>query len=364
MAKKRSRGTHSGSIYQSGGAWFCSVMVAGRRRRTRHKTKAEANAALRPLIEQAKAEAHLRPGSFGELREQWVRHVRANKATKTAESYYTAVQKFSELDELPVFQITPGQLQRILDSLSGRSRQQAFDILRKLMRDAVSWGWLSQSPMDPLQRPSHQRAPILPFTLEEVRRILEEVEETRYGPAIHLALACGLRGGELWGLNWGDWTGETLRVRRQACETAEGIEIKETKTSSGNRLIPLPPSVVKALEIRWDQRERDGEEGEIMFPNISVGRTRRTGFANRTWKTLLKELGIPHRGFHHARHTAATLLLNSGVPLSVVSSILGHRKISTTVDVYGHLMTGDLERFRNSLNAMLRRQGSNLRRDG
>ncbi len=43
--------------------------------------------------------------------------------------------------------------------------------------------------------------------------------------------------------------------------------------------------------------------------------------------------------FHDLRHTAASLMLNNGVPVIVVSKILGYSKTSTTLDIYGHIIT-------------------------
>jgi len=55
------------------------------------------------------------------------------------------------------------------------------------------------------------------------------------------------------------------------------------------------------------------------------------------FKRTLKKAGLPDIRFHDLRHTAASLLLNNGVPVIVVSKMLGHSKPSMTLDVYGHL---------------------------
>ncbi|MGW8249324.1 MAG: tyrosine-type recombinase/integrase [Anaerolineales bacterium] len=53
---------------------------------------------------------------------------------------------------------------------------------------------------------------------------------------------------------------------------------------------------------------------------------------------VLKAANLPRIRFHDLRHTAASLMLNHGVPVIVVSKILGHAKPSTTMDIYGHLI--------------------------
>ena len=58
----------------------------------------------------------------------------------------------------------------------------------------------------------------------------------------------------------------------------------------------------------------------------------------RVFQELLKASGLPRIRFHDLRHTAASLMLNNGIPTIVVSRRLGHSKASTTLDVYGHLI--------------------------
>jgi len=59
----------------------------------------------------------------------------------------------------------------------------------------------------------------------------------------------------------------------------------------------------------------------------------------RDFKKQLERSGVKEIRFHDLRHTAASLMLNHGVPVLVVSKILGHSKVSTTLDIYGHLIS-------------------------
>ena len=58
----------------------------------------------------------------------------------------------------------------------------------------------------------------------------------------------------------------------------------------------------------------------------------------RRFHKLLKEIGLPRIRFHDLRHSAATLLLAMGVPAKVLQQLLGHSTISTTIDVYSHVL--------------------------
>jgi len=164
-----------------------------------------------------------------------------------------------------------------------------------------------------------------------------------------------LRGGELWGLQWLDLRGNELTVQRQACEVNGSLEIKTPKTASGIRRILLPDSVIGAIGEHRKAMLKEGNAGSAwMFPQKNGRTTRRSLFGATVWKPLLDECGIDHRGFHHARHTAATMLLNSGaVPLPVVSKMLGHASPRITLETYSHCMTSDLERHRNAFDGII-----------
>ena len=58
----------------------------------------------------------------------------------------------------------------------------------------------------------------------------------------------------------------------------------------------------------------------------------------RQFKKLIKEAGLPEIRFHDLRHTAASLMLNQGIPLLIVFKRLGHAKPSITLDTYGHII--------------------------
>jgi len=355
MAKKRSRQAHTGTVYQSQGYWWAAVMINGKRRRVRCASKAEANAERDRLVELAQASAGLRPSTFGQFRTLWINHIKAHRSFGTQTVYDAAVSKFATLDDIPLERVNGQQIQAIVDELSGRMRQQAFDKCKQMLAVAIKWGCLRKSPMEHLERPSHERAPIDPFEPGEVKRILAESEQSRYGAAIRLAFSCGLRGGELWGLQWTDLKGHELTICRQVAETSGRIEVKSPKTQAGIRRIMIPDSVAKALITRRQQAQDEGNGKAVwMFPAENGEPTRRSNFSHRDWRRLLTELEIRFRGFHHTRHTAATMLLNSAaVPIAVVSKMLGHASPKITLDTYAHVMMADFEKHRNAIDAVI-----------
>ena len=70
------------------------------------------------------------------------------------------------------------------------------------------------------------------------------------------------------------------------------------------------------------------------------------------FKQVTDRAGVPKVRFHDLRHTAASLMLNNGIPVIVISKILGHSKPSITLDIYGHLYTemqGEASRLMDEL---------------
>jgi integrase len=80
-------------------------------------------------------------------------------------------------------------------------------------------------------------------------------------------------------------------------------------------------------------------ENNLIFPS-PIGTPLEQKRLHKDYKKLLKDAGLPDIRFHDLRHTAATLMLLNGVPILVVSKRLGHAKVSTTLDIYGHFLPG------------------------
>lgn len=133
-----------------------------------------------------------------------------------------------------------------------------------------------------------------------------------------------------------------LRVKRQAVEVRGVVMIEPPKTEAGQRTLQLPQRVVDAPHDRRRVAMSDGHaKSHLVFPALKGGIIRRTNFGRRTWKSLLKKLGLLHRGFHHMRHTAITHMLRKGIKLEDVAAIAGHSRPSFLLDTYRHWIPTD-----------------------
>ena len=87
------------------------------------------------------------------------------------------------------------------------------------------------------------------------------------------------------------------------------------------------------------------EDGRIMRPSA----------LSRGYKRIAERSGITDVRFHDLRHTHASLLLSSGVPIHVVQARLGHESIQTTVDTYGHVLPASDVEAGDKLDSILSR---------
>ncbi len=166
-----------------------------------------------------------------------------------------------------------------------------------------------------------------------------------------LALDSGMRQAELFSLEWRDidWASGTVEVRRTLKDTANGLDIGETKNKA-RRAIKLAPTTCKALDAhRRVQSHKDGLQ-RLVFPDQAGGYLRRQNFDRRSFATALRraqeQSGFNFTGhtFHDLRHTCATLLLQDGEAIPRVSQRLGHSTVKTTLDFYAHAVPQDEDR--------------------
>lgn len=195
-------------------------------------------------------------------------------------------------------------------------------------------------------RPPSTERPI--FTFAQCEHLLAAVAGHRLETLMVLELTTGMRQGELLGLRWADVNLDdaALYVRHNAQRIpGSGVVMFAPKTDRGRRRIELSAVACEALR---GHRTRQLAERMAAAPGVwqdhdlvfCSGRgtpIRRQHLQDRFYDPLLRACGLPHIHFHDLRHTAATLMLESGVDILVVSQTLGHASVAVTLGLYGHV---------------------------
>jgi integrase len=143
-----------------------------------------------------------------------------------------------------------------------------------------------------------------------------------------LAIATGMREGELFALTWNDvdFKGAAVTVSKTLEDIAGQQRTKEPKTRKSRRRIDLPAFSVEVLHEHRKRMLSEGNASGPVFCDRAGGYLRRQNVLRRSLRPLMKAAGVPTIRFHDLRHTSATLLLLAGENPKVVSERLGARR--------------------------------------
>lgn len=370
--KKRTRQPNGRSSIYFGkdGKWHGRVTVGVRddgtpdRRHVERKTRAEVTAAVSELEKQRDAKTVRKPGKAWTVT-AWLTHWVENVAPlavndNTMVGYRVAVRKHlipglgaHRLDRLKPEHIEVFYAKMQANGSKPATAHQVHRTFRTALNEAVRRGHLGKNPVQLAKAPKTGDHEVEPYTVQEVQRLLKAADLRRNSARWAVALALGLRQGEVLGLKWVDvdLDGGFLLVRRsrhrpqyahgcvEPCgRKAAGYcpekrrtnsELAATKSRAGRRAVGLPEQLVDLLRahLKAQEMERDGagklwEENGLVFPDEhGHSPSHRRDWSE--WKALLAEAKIRDGRLHDARHTAATVLLILGVPERAVMGLMG-----------------------------------------
>lgn len=190
------------------------------------------------------------------------------------------------------------------------------------------------------------------FTLAEQKKFINAIDNDENKALYITALSTGLRMGELLALYWSDidFENATLSVNRTIKRVKDidtnksSLIISPPKTPNSIRNISLPDKLIPILKNhKKSQQEMILKLGnkyinkEIVFAT-PLGTFQDDSNVRKHYKNILKKNSIRFIKFHGLRHTFATRLFEAKVPVKVVSELLGHSSIDTTLNIYVHVL--------------------------
>ncbi|WP_260070705.1 site-specific integrase [Paenibacillus sp. p3-SID1389] len=189
------------------------------------------------------------------------------------------------------------------------------------------------------------------YSEDEVRQLFKALEKEPYHwrMMITLALTTGLRHGELVGLEWKhvDLEQGVIHVKQSITMNVHGKPIiKEPKTKHSIRKISLSDAVNAELKEYYNHAKQewkalakihDNENHFFVFFN-NKGNAYYPESPYLWFRGFLKRHNLRYIRFHDLRQTSATLLINQGVHAKIISERLGHASITTTMNIYGHVL--------------------------
>jgi integrase len=245
--------------------------------------------------------------------------------------------------------------------LSARSAQLSVGVLKAACRWGVENELLARNPIAGVQRPRLESKAMRAWTADDARTFLTKTRTDRLAVGWALLLTRGLRRGELAGLRWDhvDIEGGVLRVAETRV-VVDGKAVESSpKTASGRGSIPLDGSLVALLRThRARQAAEKLAAGEAYSDGgylvcDELGQPCHPDTISGWFDDAVKAAKLPRIRLHDTRHTAASLMLASGVPTKVVSEMLGHSSPTITLSIYAHVLPGMAEEAGAALSASL-----------
>lgn len=335
------------------------------------KTKAEAEIILRrKIIEYENAGIVFKPSemSLNDFLKFWHKEYVQLKLRPNTQANYESVIRLHILPQLGKYKLkslTPHVLQQFMNEKvrDGYARQTLSiiqGILNKALKQAVyPYKYISENPMQYVELMKEQekrntRDDLKIQSKENLKLINQSLDEDHvfYLP-FQIGLNCGLRVGEVCGLEWKhiNFEEKNLEIEQQLIVRKNEDNKNEwvkgpPKSNSGYRTIPIGNSLITILKkakmkqkenkLKYGPHYKQSELGDFVCKKENGEHCTPSVIKYHTRESIRRNLGIDFN-YHSLRHTHATMLVENGVPIKTIQKRLGHSRAAITEDTYVHL---------------------------
>ena len=243
----------------------------------------------------------------------------------------------------------PGQNKRTGEGLSAKTILEHHRLISTVLDQAEKEGLVPFNVAAKATLPKVSRKEVNYFQPEQVAAIRDalDTEPPKWRMLTHLLLITGARRGEVLGLKWSavDFAGNRIHICNNILYSPDvGIYEDTPKTSTSDRWVSLPAETMRLLRQYqiWQNTERLrlGEyyqDQGFLFAQDN-GNPMHPDSVTDWLKKFSKRHGLPHINPHAFRHTMASMLYFNGVDSVSISKRLGHAQVSTTANIYAHVM--------------------------
>jgi integrase len=386
--RKRKRGNAEGSIYQmKDGRWRAALSLGndthGKRIRkifteaTRHEVADALTKALRDR--QQGLPVNIDKQTVGQFLRHWLSEVIKHQVRPRTFKTYSCQVNYHivpAIGEIKLGKLAAQNVREFLNAkmgsgLSPQTTKSLLVVLRSALAVAVKDGQLPRNVASLVDPPRVPRRQMKAFTPTEARAFLSAVAGDRLEAVYTVAVALGMRQGEILGLRWRDVDLATgmLTVRAALQRIDKKLTEVEPKSTSSHRPIHLPATCLSALIRHKAKQEQERQWAGSRWKDAGYVFTTRVGTAIDA-RDLLRnyfritrpkakpgeepvKLPFPAIRFHDLRHSCATILLAQGVSPKYISELLGHSQVSFTMQVYAHAIPEVQKAVADKMDAIL-----------
>lgn len=229
-----------------------------------------------------------------------------------------------------------------------------YRVLNSIFSKALEWKVIASNPMEGVTKPkeAEREMDLNVYDNKELGILFKALNNTElwFQILIILAVTTGMRRAELLGLEWKhvDLDKGVISIRQSIPAFKDGEPIiKDPKTKGSRRNIAISNYVIQQLSLyktEWDNMKNEnsdiweGTYGDFLFCN-KLGVPYYPKTLTEKWRDFNETIPeLKFIRFHDFRHTSASILISQGAHAKTISNRLGHSKIGTTMDVYGHII--------------------------
>ena len=236
--------------------------------------------------------------------------------------------------------------------LSPTTVKHVHAVLHRALEQALRLSLVQRNVSDMVEKPRRRVVEMRPLSREQAQAYLAAAANDRLEAVFVLAIATGMRVGELLALRWADVDLEphapagngTISVNA-TLKWRDGQAVwAAPKSQYSRRLIAIAPPVIERLKrhrvLQRLERVAAGpawQDYDLVFCD-EIGGPLKGDMLRHRHERFLASAHLPRIRPHDLRHTCATILLSQGVNPKVVSSMLGHSSVAITLDIYSHVL--------------------------
>ena len=286
--------------------------------------------------------------TFAQITELWLNHKKESVKPSTFNQYYNQchIHLLPTLRNRKFSAITSNDLNILLKQkeADGYSKRTLI-MIRTILKMIILYAQRNQIPcesFDDLYMPKRPAKNVEAFTIKEQKIISEYLfqHHSPYSLAVLVSMYCGLRIGEICALQWKDINFRTetitisktlLRIQNKSSDAKARTEItmQNPKTQTSCRIVPIPDFLIQVL----NTYKTDNPSVYVITGTDHPMEPRQ---CLRKFKKLTGDLHVSDYSFHACRHTYATRCIELGIDAKILSEMLGHTSVKTTLDRYVH----------------------------
>ncbi len=253
------------------------------------------------------------------------------------------------LGEYKLNDLKPIHIQNYVDDLVGILTPQTIkihvNILNLALKKAYRLKLISGNIVNLIEVPKNKRFKNDIYNTEDMKKLLDISKDTSLELPIYLASGLGLRISEILGLTFNniDFDNDTITIDKITVRNESRVILKEPKTQTSERTISVPNEIMNMLRNYKKSLLEKKLRGQLKNPlNLLFFDKNENPIAqdvlSKKFKRFLEDNNLKHIRFHDLRHSHVTLLINSKIPIKVISERVGHSNINTTLNIYAHAL--------------------------